>query len=71
MLRLLVNVNAVPISPILVTLMIEAIRPSETSVPTIATRRNIPEDGIIPVIGVLFVHNIHLVGFPRLPSSTQ
>jgi hypothetical protein len=36
----------VPRSPILVTLVMEAIRSSETSVLTRATPRNTPEDGI-------------------------
>jgi hypothetical protein len=46
-LRLLVAANVVPSLSILVTLIMEATRFSETSLLTRATRRNIPEHGIL------------------------
>jgi hypothetical protein len=48
MLLLSVTVNVVPISPIVVTLMMEALYSSETSLIG-ATLRNITEDGILQI----------------------
>jgi hypothetical protein len=57
-LRLPVTANVIPISPILVTLMMEEIRSSETSVLTRATRRNIQKDDIFQTYKLLKVLHI-------------
>jgi hypothetical protein len=51
--RLLVKANVVPSSLIHVTLMMEVLRSSETSVLTTATMRIIPEDGNLLNVGSL------------------
>jgi hypothetical protein len=50
MFQLLVTANIVPSSPILVTVMMEAIWSSKTSVFTRATQCNIPEDGFFMLV---------------------
>jgi hypothetical protein len=53
--------NFVPSSPILVTVMVEEISSSETSVLTRATRRNFPKCGIIHrVMSVQMLMGPHL-----------
>jgi hypothetical protein len=61
-LQLLVTANIVPSSLVLFNMLMEAIRSSETPILTRATRRHIPDDGILQnyrSLLNLFVVNYH------------
>jgi hypothetical protein len=63
--RLLVTASVVPSSPIIVTLMKEALSSSETSVLTRITRRNIPENAILYMYIFLPSGNLVIIQIKR------
>jgi hypothetical protein len=60
-LRSLVTDSIVPSSPILVTMMIEAVHFSEMSILTTATWCNIPEGGLLHVLNFIMVPCNHIL----------
>jgi hypothetical protein len=68
-LQLLVTIKVVPIA--VFALMMEAMRCSETSVLTIATRRHIPEDGALQLYCSLGYRIVHINRVARGCNTAQ
>jgi hypothetical protein len=55
MLRFLVTANIVPISPNIVTLIVEDIRSTETSIPIRTTQHNIQKNGVLHQTSIFLI----------------
>jgi hypothetical protein len=62
--RLLVRASVVPSSPVLVTLMMDALCSSDTSIFARATRSNIPEDAVLEEMRFMLKNGVFWVVTP-------